>query len=147
MFRKTLIILIASGAAAIGAEEDYGQGRLLDLNLGKAIRMALEKNYSITAQKYDPKISRQRERATEGKFDPAFSLSFSTGENTVADRFARSANGAGSHFSARNIAQTDAWSTGVSGVTVWGLGSYASYGYLAGTGLRPINDVAPPVLK
>ncbi len=127
MFRKTLIILIASSVAAVGADEDYGKGRLLDLTLGKAIRMALEKNYSITAQKFDPKISRQRERATEGKFDPAFSLSFSTGENVVADRFARSADGAGSHFSARNIAQTDAWSTGVSGITVWGLGYDVSF--------------------
>ncbi len=127
MFRKTLIILIASSVAAVRADEDYGKGRLLDLTLGKAIRMALEKNYSITAQKFDPKISRQRERASEGRFDPAFSLSFATGENVVADRFSRDASHAGSHFSARNIAQTDAWSTGVNGVTVWGLGYDVSF--------------------
>ena len=104
MFRKTLIILLASSVAAVRADEDYGKGRLLDLTLGKAIRMALEKNYSITAQKFDPKISRQRERATEGKFDPAFSLSFATGENVGADRFSRDASNAGAHFSARSIA-------------------------------------------
>ncbi len=127
MFRKSLIILLAASALAVRADEDYGKGRLLDLTLGKAIRMALEKNYSITAQKFDPKISRQRERATEGRFDPAFSLSFSTGENVVADRFLRDTTGAGSHFSARSIGQTDAWSTGVNGVTVWGLGYDVSF--------------------
>lgn len=41
----------------------------------------------------------------------------------------------------------EAHSDGPFSVTVWGLGAYASYGYLAGTGLRPINDVAPPVLR
>ena len=40
-----------------------------------------------------------------------------------------------------------AWSEGPFSITVWGLGSYSSYGYLAGTGLRPINDAPLPSLN
>ena len=143
MFRKTLFIFLAANVAVARADENYGKGQLLDLTLGKAIRMALQKNYSITAQKFDPRISRQRERAAGGKFDPAFSLSFSTGENVVADKFQRNAttNG-GVHFSAKNISQTDAWSTGVRGVTVWGLGYDVSFdsSALSGTANKFAND-------
>jgi outer membrane protein TolC len=104
--------------------------------------MALQKNFSIAAQKFDPKVSRERERSTEGKFDPAFSLSYSTGENVVADRFARDTNNGGNHFSARAITQADAWSTGVNGVTVWGLGYDVSFNSTAqgGTSNRFAND-------
>ena len=142
MLRKSLLILLAAGVVAARAEENHGKGQLLDLTLGKAIRMALQKNFSISAQKFDPKISRQRERVAEGRFDPAFSLSFATGENVVADRFLRDRNNAGVHFSARAIAQTESWSTGVSGVTVWGLGYDVSFNSsaLSGTGNRFEND-------
>jgi IgGFc binding protein len=37
----------------------------------------------------------------------------------------------------------EASSDGPFGITVWGMGQDASYGYVGGTGLRPIND-APP---
>ena len=121
MLRKTLLIFLAASVAA-RADENHGRGQLLDLTLGKAIRMALQKNFSIVAQKFDPKISRERERSSEGKFDPAFSLSYTTGEDVVADKFLRNSDNGGGHFSARTITQTDTWSTGVSGVTVWGLG-------------------------
>ncbi|MEO6742532.1 MAG: TolC family protein, partial [Chthoniobacteraceae bacterium] len=143
MLRKSLLILLAASVVAARAEENHGKGQLLDLTLGRAIRMALEKNFSITAQKYDPKISRQREIVTEGRFDPAFSLSFATGESAVADRFQRNAKtNEGAHFSAHSITQTDAWSTGVNGVTVWGLGYDVSFNSsaLSGTGNRFEND-------
>lgn len=142
MFRKSLLIFLAASVVAVRAEENHGKGQLLDLTLGKAIRMALQKNFSIVAQKFDPKISRQRERASEGRFDPAFSLSFSTGENVVADKFQRNANNAGAHFSAKGISQSEAWSTGVNGVTVWGLGYDVSFNSsaLSGTGNRFEND-------
>ena len=41
----------------------------------------------------------------------------------------------------------EAHSTGPFAVTVWGTGEDASYGYVGGTGLRPINDAKfpPPV--
>ncbi len=38
-------------------------------------------------------------------------------------------------------------SKGPFAITVWGLGWYASYGYVGGTGLRPINDAVPPPVK
>ncbi len=41
----------------------------------------------------------------------------------------------------------EARSDGPFSVHVWGVADYASYGYVAGTGLRPINDVRPVVLK
>jgi hypothetical protein len=37
----------------------------------------------------------------------------------------------------------EAHSTGAFAVTVWGTGEWASYGYVGGTGLRPINDAKP----
>jgi outer membrane protein TolC len=126
MLKTALLLFLASGTIA-RADETHGKGRLLDLTLGKAIRMALEKNFSIVAQKFDPKISRERERSAEGRFDPAFSLSFQTGENVVADSFRRDANNGGGHFSVKSISQKDTWSTGVSGVTVWGLGYDVSF--------------------
>ncbi len=41
----------------------------------------------------------------------------------------------------------EAKSDGPFSVTVWGVGRDASYGYVAGTGLRPINDATPPAVK
>ena len=41
----------------------------------------------------------------------------------------------------------EAHSDGPFAITVWGIGVAASYGYVGGTGLRPINDLPPPVLK
>jgi len=41
----------------------------------------------------------------------------------------------------------EARSDGAFAITVWGIGSYASYGYVAGTGLRPINDAVPVPIK
>ena len=40
MFRKTLFIFLAANVAVARADENYGKGQLLDLTLGKAIRMA-----------------------------------------------------------------------------------------------------------
>jgi len=142
MFKNMLLLSLAAGSLAVRAEESHGQGRLLELTQGKAIRMALEKNFSISAQKFDPKISQERERSAEGKFDPAFSLSFTTGEDVVADIFKRNSNNGGGHFSARIITQTDTWSTGVSGVTAWGLGYDVSFNSEAqrGTSSRFAND-------
>ncbi|MBX3211073.1 MAG: IgGFc-binding protein [Labilithrix sp.] len=41
----------------------------------------------------------------------------------------------------------EARSTGPFAVTVWGMGIDASYGYVGGTGLRPINDAKAPTVK
>jgi outer membrane protein TolC len=127
ILKIALLFCAAASVFAGGADETHGRGKLLELTLGKAIRMALEKNFSIVVQKFDPKISRERERTAEGKFDPAFSLSYKEGEDVVADIFKRDANNAGAHYSTKSITQTETWSTGVSGVTVWGLGYDVSF--------------------
>jgi hypothetical protein len=41
----------------------------------------------------------------------------------------------------------EARSDGPFAITVWGTGLDASYGYVAGTGLRPINDAPPPLVR
>jgi hypothetical protein len=41
----------------------------------------------------------------------------------------------------------EAHSDGPFAVTVWGVDLYASYGYVGGTGLRPINDAEPPTVR
>jgi len=41
----------------------------------------------------------------------------------------------------------EAHSKGPFSITVWGIGIAASYGYVGGTGLRPINDLPPAVLN
>ncbi|MDB5221063.1 MAG: hypothetical protein JWO86_8990, partial [Myxococcaceae bacterium] len=41
----------------------------------------------------------------------------------------------------------EAHSAGPFAVTVWGTGIDASYGYVGGTGLRPINDAKPPAVR
>ncbi len=69
---------------------------------------------------------------TSGEFEYAW-VSLTTG--ALPEKFAKGSCGYG---------RQEAHSDGPFSVTVWGLGNYASYGYLAGTGLRPINDVAPP---
>jgi len=40
----------------------------------------------------------------------------------------------------RQVARSD----GPFAITVWGTGQDASYGYVGGTGLRPINEAPPP---
>jgi outer membrane protein TolC len=126
MLKRALLILLTA-SVVVHADENRGKGQLLELTLGKAVRMALQKNFSIAAQKFDPKVSRERERTAEGKFDPDFSLSFKAGEDVVADNFLRNKYNGGGHYSTKSITQTDTWSTGVSGVTVWGLGYDVSF--------------------
>jgi hypothetical protein len=41
----------------------------------------------------------------------------------------------------------EAHSDGPFSVTVWGVDLFASYGYVGGTGLRPINDAPPPTVN
>ena len=120
MFPKAFAFIFLTVAAIHGAEAP-SRGRVLDLTLGKAIQMALGKNFSIAVEKFEPQVARERERVAEGRFDPAFSLSYRRGEDVMSDRFIRGTTG-GTHFGVKAIDQTATWSTGVTGVTIWGLG-------------------------
>ena len=119
MFCKIIPFLYA---ATLLAGDDAPGHRVLALDLDKAIGFALAKNFSIEVSRYEPKIAKEQERTAKGKFDPNFDISFRRGEATVRDQFRRDASGAGHHFSFDGITQSNTWSTGVSGVTVWGLG-------------------------
>lgn len=119
MFRRLIFLLpITCAVTAAGAE----QGHFLRLTLGKAISMALEKNFSIAVQKFDPKVAAERERAAEGRFDPAFGIGYLRSEGVVGQDFGLNALGQFNRFSVNSINQTSVWSTGVTGVTIWGLG-------------------------
>ncbi|MDF2697314.1 MAG: hypothetical protein K0S65_5697, partial [Labilithrix sp.] len=49
--------------------------------------------------------------------------------------------------SACGYGRQEARSNGPFAITVWGYGAWASYGYVGGTGLRPINDAPPPTVN
>jgi outer membrane protein len=106
----------------LAATSAFAAERTLELDLAKAVRMALKKNFTIQTERFEPKIAKQRERSAEGNFDAVFDFSYTRGEDTTRDRFTRDSLGTGRHLAFDDIAQTSAWSTGVSGVTVWGLG-------------------------
>ncbi len=108
----------------------------LNLDQAKAIEMALEKNFSIEVQRFDPKIARERERGAWGRFDPQIDLSNSRAENTTRSIFSNDPlTNAGRRSDLRSVVQNDAWSAGISGVTVWGLG------YDVGTTTRKVGDI------
>lgn len=115
MLRKSLLLL-ASAIPAIAAQP-------LELDLSRAIEMALAKNFSIEVQRYDAKIARERERAAWGKFDAQLDLSASRSESAVRNRFATDPiTGETRHFGVSEFTESGNWSAGVSGVSVWGLG-------------------------
>jgi len=123
MILKTVLILfVAAGLACARDAEAPPAWKHLNLSLGIAIRMALEKNFSIVAQKMDPQISRGRLQSAYGRFDPAFSLSYRNGEFSVADTFVRDASGNVGISGGGSRDHTEQWSTRVNGVTAWGLG-------------------------
>ena len=95
----------------------------LNLDQAKAIEMALSKNFSIEVQRFDPKIARERERGAWGRFDPEINATNSRGELATRSEFRRDpATNQNFRSSIRSLVQTENWSAGISGVTVWGLG-------------------------
>lgn len=126
---RNSLLLLASAVPAFAAAPP------LDLDLSRAVEMALSKNFSIEVQRYDPKIARERERSAWGRFDPLLDLGATRGETTRRSRFGTDLDtGAGQRFGVREVSQAGTWSAGVSGVTVWGLG------YDVGTSVRKVGD-------
>lgn len=104
------------------ADEKPGH-RVLRLSLGKAIRFALAKNFSLEAERITPKISKENLRAAYGKFDPVLDVTYLHGEDTIRNQLERNAvtNEVG-RIGVGNTSDNDALSVGVSGITTWGLG-------------------------
>jgi outer membrane protein len=103
---------------------------VLHLTMQSAIRMALAKNFSIEAQRFEPRIARQGVKVEQGRFDPRWDLTGEAGEGRqrglldLARRTPFSAN------------RTQSLSTGVGGLAPWGMTYDLSQGItgLDGTG-------------
>lgn len=121
MLKKVFVIFLAAcGVTAHSREPDGWQ--TLDLTLDKAIQMALQKNFSITVQQFDPRVARERVRSAKGTFDPAFSLSYRHGESQVTNAFAFDSNSSARRVTRAVSEENSTWAAGVNGVTLWGLG-------------------------
>ncbi len=117
MLRTAFVLLFATTAFA-----GPPRSNVLNVSLDDAIQMALKKNFTIESAGMEPQIARERVTQAKGRFDPTFDFSYTRGENTTRDQFGRDATGKGRHFEINSITQSATWSTGVSGVTAWGLG-------------------------
>ncbi len=101
--------------AALGGESVSRPG-VLHLSLDDAIRMALAKNFSIEVTRFVPRIARERVTSALGRFDPNFDARWNSSEDTRRDFFLGTR-----HVSRTSIAQGASISTGLSGITPWGL--------------------------
>ncbi len=57
------------------------QAEMLDLNLQKAVQMALAKNFRIQVEEYAPKIAKAQQQSAIGKFDPVAEISYTYTSN------------------------------------------------------------------
>ena len=130
---KTLVLVLATvTSAAIAAEPaepasmatpgSSATSRVLSVSLEEAVQLALKKNFTIEIAKMDPKAASERLTQAKGRFDPIFDFGYSQGEATTRDQFRRDAAGTGGHFEFNSVSQSRGFSTGINGVTAWGLG-------------------------
>lgn len=117
MLRISLVLFTATTVFA--AEP---RGRVLDVTLDEAVGLALKKNFTIQSSRMEPKSAKEQVTQAKGRFDPVFDFGFTRGEGTTRDQFRRDATGKGGHFEFNSVSQNTTWSTGVNGVTAWGLG-------------------------
>jgi outer membrane protein len=113
---------LALTVSLFAADSTPPRGRELHLDLQGAIHFALKKNFTIEVASFQPKSAKERVSQAKGRFDPVFDIRFDRGETTVRDQFLRGGTGNGQHFAFNGVSQSGTWSTGVSGVTSWGLG-------------------------
>jgi outer membrane protein TolC len=118
MLRFALVIFSASAVVA----GESSRSRTLNVSLDEAVALALKKNFTVESARLDPKAAKERVTQAKGRFDPVFDFGYTRGEATTRDQFRRDTTGKGGHFEFNSISQSATWSTGVSGVTAWGLG-------------------------
>lgn len=135
MFRFAALLFLPLVAAG---GETVSRPGVLHLTLESAIRMALAKNFSIEVQRFQPQIARENVTAELGRFDPVFDITATWAENTRRDFFLNDRHvPAGGIISesgsvervAGGVSRTESLSTGLSGLTPWGL----DYDLRAGT--------------
>ena len=115
-FRLALLATASLLPHFIHAGETVSRPGLLHLTLDDAIRMALAKNFSIEVTRFAPRIARERVTSALGAFDPNFNVRWDSSEDTRRDFFLGAR-----HVSRTSILQGDSASTGLSGLTPWGL--------------------------
>ena len=114
--RVALLVAATLLPIAMHAGEPVSRPGVLHLSLDDAIRMALAKNFSIEVTRFSPKIARERVTSAVGRFDPNFNMRWDSSEDTRRDFFF-----GGRHVSGTSILQGDNASSGISGLTPWGL--------------------------
>jgi outer membrane protein TolC len=72
---RVLLPFLLIAFAAVHAEDT------MDLNLQKAIQLALAKNFRIKVSEFDPKIAKAQQKSTSGKFDPVLGASYTYDKN------------------------------------------------------------------
>lgn len=122
-----IVLLIGPITGAAG--ETVSRPGALHLTLDSAVRMAIAKNFTIEVQRFDPQIARAGVTRELGRFDPVFDLSALRSETTQRDLFT-----GGVHRPFNNVTRTDRFSTGLSGLTPWGLRYDALLGIRNNTG-------------
>lgn len=70
-----IFVFATLGAAAAPASES------MDVDLQKAIQLALAKNFRIKVEEFSPKIAKARQLSASGKFDPVVELSYTYDTN------------------------------------------------------------------
>ncbi|CAN5410513.1 TolC family protein [soil metagenome] len=119
-----LVVVIVSLLAVPGGRA----GETIDLNLQKAVRLALAKSFRIKVSEYDPKIAKAHQLSASGKFDPTLEASASYGRtdnelrslsSSLTDPVVQPGLPPLDDLYARTT--TTQYETSVSGLTPWGL--------------------------
>lgn len=113
------LLLPLAGPAAPAS----GSGSLLELSLNDALQRALARNFSIEVSRFEPRIARERVTSAEGRFDPRFDARWESSESARRDLFL-----GGTHLPATSVSQGGAFSSGLSGLTPWGLSYDVGFG-------------------
>jgi outer membrane protein TolC len=136
-FALILLTTVSAFAAGKPAPRPAARPSVLHLSLHKAIELALARNFSLEVQRFNPEISKERVTQELGVFDPNFHATADFGENTTRDLFTlrnRTNNRAATdaevkindfsgleHFATGSVRQDSSVTTGLDGLTSWGL--------------------------
>ncbi len=121
-FAFSLLLAFAVLLGDARAGDDAPGRRVLQLSLPKAIRFALAKNFSLRAQKFGPKISKENLRSAFGKFDPLLDVTYLHGTDVTRDELVRDTlSDTIRRVGVGSSSEDDALSVGVSGITSWGM--------------------------
>ena len=114
-FAAVLLLLLHPAAPLRAGDEPETRAAVLHLTLPAAVRMALQRNFSLQVERFGPEIARQGVTAERGRFDPAFELSYERAETTENFLFE-----SGLRTRSRSVDTIDRLSAGLRGSTPLG---------------------------